>query len=52
MPSGEAGKPGEKSQSQALLVLKETKDLLVRLDPRDLKAPKERGSKTAMDQVE
>ena len=30
------------SHSQALLVRKKTKDILVRLEPRDLKAPKER----------
>ena len=39
------------SHSEALLVLKETKDLLVGLDPWDLKAPKERRGKTALDQV-
>ena len=37
------------SHSKALLVLKETKDLLVGLDLRDLKAPKERRGKTALE---
>ena len=39
------------SHSQALLVLKKTKDILLRLEPRDLKVPKERRGKTTLEQV-
>jgi len=49
---GNQASPALTNRFQALLVLKETRELLVGLEPRDLTEPKEKGDKMELGSLE